>query len=75
MRRLLLEGARTIPDDEIVGYQEIGGPKLGRDYSDKDLADQLRASLGYLKETWLGAEKTEGPAAKPAVRAGLRRVG
>ncbi|MBN2473755.1 MAG: ribulose-phosphate 3-epimerase [Pirellulales bacterium] len=58
IREMLLARAETIPVDEVVGYLEIGGPKLGRDYSDKHLADQLRASLSHLKETWLadGAE-------------------
>jgi len=70
VRRLLLEGAGAMPVDEIVGYLEIGGPKLGRDYSDKDLADQLRASLGYLRETWLGGEKIEQAATPVAVRSG-----
>ena len=53
VREMLLAQAETIPVDEIVGYLEIGGPKLGRDYSDRELADQIRASLAHLKETWL----------------------
>jgi ribulose-phosphate 3-epimerase len=66
VRRMLLDRAETIPVDEVVGYLEIGGPKLGRDYSDKQLGDQLRASLSYLKEAWLaGAAKVE-PVERPA---------
>ncbi len=53
IRELLLAQAETLPVDEVVGYLEIGGPKLGRDYSDQQLADQLLPSLRYLKETWL----------------------
>lgn len=70
VRRMLLARAETIPVDEVVGYLEIGGPKLGRDYSDKELDGQLRASLGYLKQTWLAdadADNEVKPAARPAV--------
>jgi len=68
VRRLLLSQAEVIPVEELVGYLEIGGPKLGRDYADKDLADQLRASLGYLKEAWGPDQSTTADAAesKPA---------
>jgi hypothetical protein len=37
------------PVQEVVGYLEIGGPKLGRDYSDHLLRDQLVQSLEYLR--------------------------
>jgi ribulose-phosphate 3-epimerase len=68
VRRLLLSRAETIPVDRLVGYLELGGPKLGRDYSDKELEGQLRASLGYLKETWLaGTTEVEPAAVRPAV--------
>ena len=40
------------PLTEVVGYLKIGGPKLGRDYSDPRLEASLRASLRYLRETW-----------------------
>jgi len=53
VRKLLLDRAETIPVDEVVGYLEIGGPKLGRDYSDKELAGQIHESLAYLRNTWL----------------------
>lgn len=53
IRKMLLARAETIPVDQVVGYLEIGGPKLGRDYSDKELAEELRASLDYLKKVWL----------------------
>jgi len=52
VRQLLLSHAERIPVDPLIGYLEVGGPKLGRDYSDKDLADQLRQSIRYLKEVW-----------------------
>jgi ribulose-phosphate 3-epimerase len=63
VRQLMLSHAERIPVDCLTGYLEIGGPKLGRDYSDSDLADQLRQSLCYLKEVWPGdgAEPAEAP--------------
>jgi len=36
------------PVEEVVGYLEIGGPKLGRDYSDHLLGQQLTESLEYI---------------------------
>ena len=63
VRRLLLSRASTVPVDRLVGYLELGGPKLGRDYSDKQFDGQLRASLGYLKETWLAGSTGVEPAA------------
>ncbi len=52
VRELVLTHADQIPADTLVGYLEIGGPKLGRDYSDYKLEGQLRDSLRYLKEVW-----------------------
>ena len=46
--------ADVLPVQELVGYLEIGGPKLGRDYSDCELEGMLRASLEHLNEAWLG---------------------
>lgn len=46
------EKGGEIPLQEVVGYLEIGGPKLGRDYSDPLLEDELRESLRYLKTVW-----------------------
>ena len=48
----LHENAARLPVTELVGYLEIGGPKLGRDYSDFKLERQLRDSLAYLRETF-----------------------
>lgn len=53
-RDLLQKNADKLPVQEMTGYLEIGGPKLGRDYSDHQLEDQLRSSLRYLKEAFLG---------------------
>jgi ribulose-phosphate 3-epimerase len=52
VRQMLLAHAASLPVSEVVGYLEIGGPKLGRDYSDPALARQLRDSLAYLRELW-----------------------
>ena len=52
VREMLLAKADVLPVDELVGYLEIGGPKLGRDYSDQELADQIRESLAHLKQVW-----------------------
>ena len=40
------------PVDDVVGYLEIMGPKIGRDYSDPHLADELRASLRAIKDVF-----------------------
>ena len=52
VRQILFDHADVIPGDTLVGYLEISGPKTGRDYSDYKLADMLRESLRYLKETF-----------------------
>lgn len=38
-----------MPVKKLVGYLEIGGPKLGRDYSDHLLERDLRQSIEYLQ--------------------------
>jgi len=66
VRNLLLAEAEKIPVDPMIGYLEIGGPKLGRDYSDRDLERNLRESLAHLKETWLDGHADAAPVtAKP----------
>jgi ribulose-phosphate 3-epimerase len=60
-RNLLLEKAAIIPVPEITGYLEIGGPKLGRDYTDGHLESHLRESLRYLKKTFLEASDEPAP--------------
>ena len=56
IRDLVLSESAVAPVEEMIGYLEIGGPKLGRDYSDADLERNLRESLAHLKETWMAAE-------------------
>jgi sugar phosphate isomerase/epimerase len=52
VRDLLYQEAGQLPSKEITAFLEIGGPKLGRDYSDSQLEAQLRASLRHLKEVF-----------------------
>ena len=52
VRGLLRSQSSVIPVDEIVGYLEIGGPKVGRDYTDPLLESSLRESLRYLQKTF-----------------------
>lgn len=40
------------PVVEVVGYLEIMGPKIGRDYSDPHLGAELRTSLRAIKEVF-----------------------
>lgn len=54
VRGWLQARAAELPVQELVGYLEIGGPKLGRDYSDPELEPMLRESLQHLKQSWLG---------------------
>ncbi len=58
VRAFYLANAASLPVDELVGYLEIGGPKLGRDYSDHRLEEHLRVSLRHLKATWTPAVAT-----------------
>jgi len=66
VREMLRARAASLPVREVVGYLEIGGPKLGRDYSDHALAQQLRDSLAYLKQVW-PTDAVSRDAAEPAV--------
>jgi len=52
-RDRLIANADRIPMKSLTGYLEIGGPKLGRDYTDCHLEEQLRQSLRHLKEVFL----------------------
>ena len=70
-RAWLEHRAEQLPVQELVGYLEIGGPKLGRDYSDGELEGMLRESLEYLKDAWCGKPATRGqrPTASGQARA------
>ena len=49
LREIVLKRSGDFPVDLVVGYLEIGGPKLGRDYSDPLLADQLIESVEAIR--------------------------
>jgi ribulose-phosphate 3-epimerase len=53
IRKLIDDNSDLIPVETLHCYLEIGGPKLGRDYSDHELDYQLRASLEYIKEHFM----------------------
>jgi ribulose-phosphate 3-epimerase len=53
-RDFLVRHAARLPVTELTGYLEIGGPKLGRDYSDPRLEAVLRESLRHVRETFAG---------------------
>ena len=55
-RKRLMDNAKQLPVKEMVGYLEIGGPKLGRDYSDHHLENLLRDSFDHLQKAWLEGE-------------------
>ena len=66
-RDIILRREAEIPVKEMTGYLEIGGPKLGRDYTDCQLEDQLRQSLRHLKEVFLAVpESSIAPGQQPA---------
>lgn len=54
IREFLYSREALIPRRDLVAYLEIGGPKLGRDYSDAQLEVSLRESLRYVKEIFTG---------------------
>lgn len=61
----LRQRADALPVRDLVGYLEIGGPKLGRDYSDHELEPMLRESLQHLRGAWLEAPAEAAPATAP----------
>ena len=55
LAQLISTNTHRFPRHEIVGYLELGGPKLGRDYSDPLLEDMLTASVMAVRERFLTA--------------------
>ncbi len=49
LRTILMRRSTDFPVNLVVGYLEIGGPKLGRDYSDPLLADELSTSIRAIR--------------------------
>ena len=68
IRDFLLARGAALPVPEMIGYLEMGGPKLGRDYSDNALEGMLRESLRYLKANFESGAAVQPPA--PAATAG-----
>lgn len=52
IRGICERNAHQWPVEKVVGYLEINGPKLGRDYSDMLLGDALRSSLKAIQKVW-----------------------
>ncbi|MFP4485142.1 MAG: hypothetical protein ACOCYG_04660 [Spirochaetota bacterium] len=49
IRDLIVRNEERWPVEDLVGYLELSGPKLGRDYSDYLLEEQLECSLRRIK--------------------------
>ncbi len=54
IRKIFEEKSSLLPQKRVIGYLEIPGPKLGRDYSDPLLGRMLRESLRHLKREFWG---------------------
>lgn len=52
LREIVDRRSEDFPVDEVTGYLELGGPKLGRDYSDPLLRDQLVESIEAIREVF-----------------------
>jgi sugar phosphate isomerase/epimerase len=52
LKDLIFDNTARWPVAEVTGYLEIGGPKLGRDYSDRDLGRSLVDSLAALRSVF-----------------------
>lgn len=59
VRDMLYRNAEKLPQPHLIAYLEIGGPKLGRDYSDRMLEQELEASINYLKTVFDTPENLE----------------
>lgn len=68
IRDRLFANASRIPQKSLIAYLEIGGPKIGRDYSDGRLEEALRASLRHVREVF-----AEPPAVRAAPSADARK--
>lgn len=52
LKETIVAKEQEFPVRDVVGYLEISGPKVGRDYSDSKLSETLRTSLRAIKETF-----------------------
>lgn len=52
VRDIIDGNEKNFPLSELTGYLEIGGPKLGRDYSDCRLEEQILSSFAAIREVF-----------------------
>ena len=52
VRDIINRNRGKFPVKQIVGYLELGGPKLGRDYSDMLLRDMIVASVTHMQQVF-----------------------
>jgi len=53
-KKIIKTNLHNFPVSEVVGYLEINGPKVGRDYTDMLLPQALRSSLKAIKNAFKG---------------------
>ncbi len=52
IKKILNENRDKVPVEDMVGYLEISGPKVGRDYSDPLLENSIRESLRAIRQVF-----------------------
>lgn len=52
VRNVIDNNEKKFPRADVTGYLEIGGPKLGRDYSDCKLEEQIVNSFAAIREVF-----------------------
>lgn len=52
IKAIICKNKSVFPVDDVIGYLEINGPKVGRDYTDKCLSEYLRISLRALRDVF-----------------------
>jgi ribulose-phosphate 3-epimerase len=50
LRQIIERNFDKFPLEQVVGYLELSGPKLGRDYSDHLLRDKIVQSIAHIRE-------------------------
>lgn len=62
LRTVIETQALRFPVRELVGYFETSGPKLGRDYADRNLEEMLTVSIVELKKAFSRTRDVSAPA-------------
>ena len=57
LKALIASHAHRFPAADVIGYLEIGGPKLGREYADRHLERMLVDSIQALKAVFSNGEE------------------